>query len=132
MNTPDPAFSARQATPQPDSGLTFDRDAVLATLDGSEEYLHLLLETFLESAAADMANIRLAQASGDLAALQRFAHSLKGACGFLLVEVLHRVVAQLDAAARAGDAAAAARIFDRVESLYAQLVPLLKRELGAG
>jgi len=121
-----PVPPANPATPTPDPTAIFDRAAALASLDGSEDYLRLLVDTFLDSAAKDMAVIRAAHQSGDLPALQRAAHSLKGASGYLHAHTFQRVIAFIDLQARTGDAEAVARSLPRLERAFAELQPLLE------
>ncbi len=78
--------------------------SVLAPLTGGDpEATREVLDDFLATTEADMAPLRGARADGDLAALARQAHKVKGAARLVGALPLGEAAAALEAAAKAGE-----------------------------
>ena len=121
---PQPSLPA-PAPPAPSGGDESGREdplidrAVLADLRDSVEPARLpkLLALFAEETEARIANIAQALAGNDLDTLARIAHALKSSAGAFGAAALARAVAALEEEARAGRAAEAARLAERVFAL---------------
>ena len=116
-----------QASPQPpivqaDDGATshgtpgepVDWTLLMEVADGDQEFASELIDTFIQSGDTVLAEIREAVRRGDLVAISRGAHSLKGASANIRATPLSCVAGQLEDAARAGAT-------DRVAQLHRQL-----------
>ena len=99
----------------------FDRDDVLARLDGNEEMLQQVIEVFQNEAAQQLAAIRAAAQSGDAHALDRAAHSLKGSLAFFAAPAAVAPAVRLEAMGRSGDLAEARETLADLEREFASL-----------
>ncbi len=101
-----------------------DLEELVNRLGGDRACLAELIDIFLDDARARTDEVR--REEGNLAALRRVAHTLKGAAGNLCAMAASRAAAQLEAAAARGDqpSAGAARLalLDEMNRLIAQLV----------
>ena len=93
-----------------------DLDAALEQADGDEELLFDLFDTLLESAQEDIDRIENGIASGDAEAVERGAHSLKGAAASLAAEPLREAAYQLETTGRSGDLGNAAALLDQLKA----------------
>lgn len=114
-----------------DEPLVFDRRAALARLDGVEEYLTLLINTFLASSEEDLAAIRAGIADGNIRTVQRAAHRLKGSSGYFQIDAYQRRIAAFEMAARAGDSEAVLAQWPAMERCHQRLLEVL-RQSSAG
>jgi PAS domain S-box-containing protein len=120
-----------RATPSPaaaNAPAVIDRSALGARLMDDPELVDLILNTFQQDAVEQVAALQAALDGNDLPAATRVAHSLKGSAANASADALGRVAADLEAAGRAGDRAAAAALapalhaeLDRVQSEVARL-----------
>jgi HPt (histidine-containing phosphotransfer) domain-containing protein len=90
------------------------------TADGDREFAIELVATFADSSNEAIAQIAAALASNDIAAVQRAAHSLKGATGSMGAMTSNRLAADLEDAAKNGNASKAALLFDALRSEIAR------------
>lgn len=77
---------------------------------GKPDFIRRLVAATYEAHADDLAKLAQIEAARDFAALAQLAHKLKGICGNLAAARLAALAAETEAAARAGDAAAFARL----------------------
>lgn len=100
-----------------------DLDELVNRLGGDEACLAELLDIFLEDARARTEEVR--REAGNLPALRRLAHTLKGAAGNLCAASASHAAARLESAADRGDASSAdaARLLllGEMDRLIAQL-----------
>jgi len=78
--------------------------------------LELVIETYLDSGPAQLAEFATQVRAGDLAGLARRAHVLKSTSGNLGVRELQRLSGELERAARDADQPAAARLLAELEA----------------
>ncbi len=102
-----------------------DKAAALARVDGDREFLAQLVDVFMGDATARLAGVRAALARHDCAALERAAHSLKGAASSIGATAVAQTAERLEALARAGDLAHAGPVCAALEAEMARLQPAL-------
>lgn len=95
-------MSADPTLPGPETPV-IDETRLMAEFGGDREILAELRDLFLEHAPPLFETITAAIASGDLAAIARDAHSLKGACATYGAPRLAMVCKVLELAAKADD-----------------------------
>jgi signal transduction histidine kinase/HPt (histidine-containing phosphotransfer) domain-containing protein/ActR/RegA family two-component response regulator len=110
VDAPPLASDAPVPSPAPAGGLPqlqrpppFDEQVLQSLTGGNEEELHALLADYLASTREDLAGLEAARAAGDLPAMTRQAHKLKGAARIVGALELAGAAERLEAAARAGD-----------------------------
>lgn len=81
----------------------FNRHDFLERLDGDEDILEILLQTFLESAPEQLHEISQALDAGDALQLQQQAHSLRGAAAGISAEALREAALQVELAGKNGE-----------------------------
>ena len=81
----------------------FDRDAVLDMVDGEIEFLHELIEMFLDDLPNYRDSLKSAIDDDDPATLQQTAHRMKSSVGNLGGREAQAAVIDLEKIARAGD-----------------------------
>jgi CheY-like chemotaxis protein/HPt (histidine-containing phosphotransfer) domain-containing protein len=91
------------ALPQLQRPPPFDEAVLQALTGGNEADLRALLDDYLASTREDLAGLEIARAAGDLPALTRQAHKLKGAARTVGALELAAASERLEAAAREGD-----------------------------
>jgi signal transduction histidine kinase/DNA-binding response OmpR family regulator len=84
----------------------FDEQTLRSLTGGNDADLHALLDDYLASTREDLAVLEIARAAGDLPALTRQAHKLKGAARIVGALELAGAAESLETAGRAGDWAA--------------------------
>jgi len=104
----------------------FDLDAALERVDDDHELLGEILDLFREQAAAARAEIDEAVGRRDGPALERAAHSIKGAAANVSAEQVREDALHLEEAGRSGDWEAAAR----AQSALAESLPRLMTTLA--
>lgn len=123
------AGDMRAAAPLPQLGgdpLPLDPSVLAPLTGGDPEATKEVLDDFLATTESDMAPLRSARAGGDLAALARQAHKVKGAARLVGAMPLGEAAAAVEAAAKAGE-------WDQVLPCVADLETAferLKRHLG--
>ena len=113
-----------------DNRTVFDRAALLANLGGDWKELRELAELFLAERPGLIAAAREALAGGDLPALARAAHALKGTLGSMSAPAALATAERLEVLARQGDApqvpAALTALEASLVSLSEELATLLR------
>ena len=107
---------------------TFDWCALIDKLGGDEDFVLGLLEVALRSNEPLPAELRAAGRAGDLGALARVAHKVKGTAGDLVALPLQSRAREAELAARSGEPAAialGAGLADALEALLVELRALL-------
>jgi PAS domain S-box-containing protein len=97
---------------------------------GSEEY-NRLIRLYLTDGAERVAELRLARAAGDVAAMAKLAHSLQGSSATFGATSLAGHCGQLGVFAARGDLAAAIRMIDAIDAEFVPVRNALRDELGA-
>jgi len=104
----------------------FDQDALMELTDGDHELLQDLVETFLEGVPEHLRQIEEGLAAGDLEAVHRAAHALKGAVANFSAPGAFEAARALDDAARAGRAGELAPRFEELVAQLDKLGPALR------
>jgi two-component system, NarL family, sensor histidine kinase EvgS len=112
------------STPAPEQSLvppaascpTLDASVLEELTGGDARDIRALLDDFLSGTAVDLAALEAAHAAGDLPALTREAHKIKGAARIVGAVALGEFASRLEAAARAGDAEVAPLVADVAEA----------------
>jgi HPt (histidine-containing phosphotransfer) domain-containing protein len=105
---------APAAPPASGASLQFDPDIVLQRMDGDRELLQEVTSLFLEDTPRQLAELRATLERSDGPALERAAHSLKGAVGNFGARAAYEAALELESLARARD-------FDRAHAKFAAL-----------
>jgi len=92
--------------------LPVEWEMIEQTTDGDKEFAIELVSTFAESSKESIEQIAMALATNDLGAVQRAAHSLKGATGSMGATTSRLLAAELEDAAKNNHASEAALLFD--------------------
>ncbi len=124
-DSPAPAAEAEPPSPE-ESAPPCDLEAALSQLDGDEELLSEMIGLFLEDAPRRLDHLRRAWENGDQDGVAEAAHALKGMAGHFGAEALRRQAAELERAARSGQASAAE--LDRLTELTRTVVNYLERQ----
>ena len=95
---------------------------------GQPSLLDRVIGSFLESAAATIADLQQAARSGDAEALRAAAHGLKAASGNVGARRMMSTCRQLEVLGRSGSTAAAAELLPRLDEELATATPLLQGE----
>ena len=93
----------------------------LARAGGDLEFYKELLELFLESAPAQIDEMRTFDADGDNAALTRVAHALKGAAANLSACEIGATAAAVESLARDGGSSRVTGLIEALEKQVAEL-----------
>jgi two-component system, sensor histidine kinase and response regulator len=113
-------------TPPPcDLPLAFDRAVGLERLGGDEELFAEVVGVFLGDAPKLMAELRRAVTAGDAPAVQRAAHGLKGAAGYVGGAPTAVAAAELEKVGASGDLADAPQTLDRLTTEVDRLTAAL-------
>ena len=122
---------ARVADDEPeDNMLVFDREQALAQFGDDAAFLGEIINIFLDEAAMLVADGAAALAAGDLAALGKVAHRLKGASGQMMAEEAQQAAYAVEMAGKAGESdgiedlwGALTEALDRLRPVLAELIP---------
>jgi two-component system, sensor histidine kinase and response regulator len=109
----EPQESADVATSQPDP--PFDEAAFLARVDGDHTLLRELVELFLMDCPQRLTSLRQAIQDADWQAVERAAHSLKGAVSNFCARTALDATLHLESLARTGDASRIAAAYSELE-----------------
>ncbi len=93
----------------------FDRQAALARFEGDENFLVEIAQMFLADAPELLTQMREAITQQDLSALQRVAHRLKGAVGYLHANRTAELALQLELMGRQGQTQGVTEVFQAFE-----------------
>jgi CheY-like chemotaxis protein/HPt (histidine-containing phosphotransfer) domain-containing protein len=100
----------------PASSQVWDRTKALAHLDGDEVLLSELLDVFLEEAPKQIGAMRRAIADGDVSALEKAAHTLKGELGYFGLEETAAKARSIEDFAHQGELKGLTSIFQAFEA----------------
>jgi CheY-like chemotaxis protein len=103
-----------------------DWDEAMARLDGNEVLLQELAVLFCEEGARLMTGIQEAIAEGDMAALRRAAHTLKGSADLFVAKPAYDAALRLETMARDGDLREVEDAWSSLEDAMARLLPDLR------
>jgi PAS domain S-box-containing protein len=95
----------------PSAAVPVEWERIEQTADGDKEFAQELVETYAASSQESIDQIAAALAINDIAAVQRAAHSLKGASGSMGALTAHAIAADLEETAKSGNASKAALLF---------------------
>ena len=101
------------------------RAALLERVEGDQELLAEIIHLFVDDAPRLLHAMRGALQQGDMAVLERLAHSMKGAAGNLSANITAEAAMQLEKNAKAGDAASAKGSLANLEAAIGRLLPAL-------
>jgi len=104
---------------------TFDLEEALERVDGDTEFFGELVETFFDSAAELVPQMRKALKEGDPETFRRAAHSLKGAVGNFGAKKAYDLCYQLETKGREGNLAGAGELLSQLE----EMIQTLEEEL---
>jgi HPt (histidine-containing phosphotransfer) domain-containing protein len=82
--------------------LVFDREGLLERMGGDDELAGKIVETYLDDAARQIADLRRLALAQDLAAIYRRAHSLKSASGSAGACAVENAALRVERAAKEG------------------------------
>ena len=99
----------------------WDRAILLQRMSGDEELEKRMLESFLMFMPQQITALRTIAASGDVAAAERQAHSIKGAAANVGGEAMRAVAAAMETASHAEDLASINARLDDLERAYTLL-----------
>jgi two-component system, sensor histidine kinase and response regulator len=105
----------------------FDLDATLKRLDGDRGLFRELIGFFLEDSQMVIEQLKASLRDGNLAAIERAAHSLKGLTANVGSGPACRVAARIEDSARNKDPAIAAAAFGELEQELARLTTALRQ-----
>ena len=110
---------------------SLDRAALenLRALDADGSVLNQIIQIFLEDAPKQVAGLRQALASKNLAELSRVAHSMKSASFNVGAQVLGAACQRLEQHCKNGEMAQADELVVHVEALVQAIEPLLRKEM---
>ncbi len=107
----------------------FDKQHALARLGGLEDVLHDVMQLMTTESPRVYAEIGASFQRGDVVALKRAAHTLKGAVGLVGAIDLVRRLRHVEDSASGGELATAAIEFDEIDRQFAELQRILTLEL---
>ena len=102
-----------------------DRASLLERVEGDQELLTEMIHLFQEDAPSLVTAMRDALERGDMAVLERSAHSLKGAVGNLSAKAAAAAAQQLEKDAKNKDTESAKESLAKVEGAVNKLLPAL-------
>ena len=108
--SPATALPAERDAAAGEGGDPVDWAQFASITDGDGEFARQLVQLFIDSGDSALAQIRDALACGDLGAVGRAAHSLKGSSANIRAHAASDAAARLEQAARAGDIAELSRL----------------------
>ncbi|WP_426958460.1 PAS-domain containing protein [Muricoccus radiodurans] len=109
------------------TGALYDPEALRSLFGADQARLNAILESFAESVSGEVAAIAKSTDSTELAHL---AHRLKGAARMVGARLLAEQAAQVEAAARQGDVAAARAAAEGIESLMGRTLETARQAHG--
>jgi len=119
------------AEPEPESGVSeekiFDPDEMMQRFLDDEELAHDIIQAFLSDIPGQITILKNHLASGDAHAVQRQAHSIKGAAANVSGSRLRKKAFEMETAGKAGDLALAASLLPLVEEQFRLLEETLKQ-----
>ena len=110
----------------------FDPAVLLDLLGGDAASVAEILAEFLDDVPRQLRALGTALDQGDLEAVRRQAHTVKGASANVGAQALREAAYDVERAAAADDAVAAARLADNVAHEFERLREQLSRREGGG
>lgn len=107
----------------------FDYDDFMERMDGDMELLKEVLEIFLEDAPNLMGALRLAIRGGDKDAMERAAHTLKGAAANISAKALQRLSSNMQEMIKKGEVVNIEKLLGNMEAHYEALDKALRSHL---
>jgi two-component system sensor histidine kinase/response regulator len=107
----------------------WDWSVALATVQGSEELLHEILEAFLEETPRQLSSIEQALAKSDAVLLRRAAHTIKGAVRYFGANKAFDLALRLEALGQNGELSQAAVVAEELAQELARITPLFQARL---
>ena len=107
----------------------FDYDDFLERMDGDMDLLKEVVEIFLEDAPNLVAALRLAVRAGNAEAMERAAHTLKGAAANISAKRLQQLSHIMQEMIKKGQIAHLERLFGDIETHYEVLDRVLRARL---
>jgi two-component system, sensor histidine kinase and response regulator len=104
----------------------FDRNELLARVEGDEELLAEVVGLFLEDCPRLLEDVGSAVASGDAGRIFRTAHALKGAAGNFAAASVVEAARRLEGLGRGGTLAGVPEAYAELEALTNQLCRALE------
>jgi HPt (histidine-containing phosphotransfer) domain-containing protein len=92
----------------------FDRAGLLARMMDDESLVDTIITSFVESTPGLIASLRQSLDDGNLGAVERLAHTIKGAASNVNGERLRQVAFRLEQTARSGDATDAGKLLPEI------------------
>ncbi|MFP4054216.1 MAG: response regulator, partial [Phycisphaerae bacterium] len=115
--------------PIPISERVFSIERAANRADGCKELLIEIVSIFVDTCPNLVGEIRSALARGDAPALNRSAHSLKGAAGSIVADEVFEAALALEQTAKKGDLIGAIKLTERLEDKVDRLMDALKQFL---
>jgi len=109
----------------------FDYDDFMERMDGDRDLLKEVIEIFLEDAPSLMEALRLAIRGGNKDAMERAAHTLKGAAANISAKGLHRLSSNMQEMIKKGEVAHIEYLLGKMETHYETLDRVLRSHLTA-
>ncbi len=120
-------------TPAPSgTGETSIRQRLAEIAEGDTEFAAELIATFLQGAEETLQELRSAAASGDLPALARAAHKMKGASGNLHVTELEELARTLETRAKGGSGDGWTQDVERIAQEFTRISGVLRELMTEG
>jgi two-component system sensor histidine kinase/response regulator len=116
---------------KPSGSCDGDWEAFVERLGGDRMLAREMARAFVSDAPRLLAELQAAAHSGDLDAMRRAAHALKGAAGNFAAAETVAVASQLEQTARDGDLTTALALVDRLAGATTQLVTRLRTFEGS-
>lgn len=111
------------------SETVFDRANFMDRLEGDAELARDLASLFLEDAAEKMAELDTAISSGDTDAIEKIAHSLKGAAANVSAPAVRQLAYRIERAGRENRVDDARQVYRALESAMDALSDVLRRDI---
>src|SRR4051812_18801415 len=100
----------------------FDERELLDRVDQDIEFLAETVQMLLDDGPALVADIRVAAAAGDAAAVGRSAHALKGMISNFCADGAHASAAEVERLGKAGDLAAVPAALEALDARLGELI----------
>jgi len=110
--------AAPTAVPREDSPMVFDEAALVERLMGDRDVARTIVRGFLDDMPKQLASLESYLAAGDAAAVQRQAHTIKGAAAGVGGNAMRRAARAMEEAAKTGDLAAMAAQMGEMEKQF--------------
>jgi two-component system sensor histidine kinase/response regulator len=135
LTKPQPLPAASSPPAEPGQTLTrppcWGRAEALERLDGDEDLLHELCQIFLSESPKFLQQLRQGLSDGDIEAIKRAAHSLKGEASYLAASCATQAAHRLEDLAKEGDLAQAGPALGVLEREMSRLRVAIEDSAGA-